>query len=212
MKCASFAKTSWPPSTVSIMTKRKNPNDLKPAGRPSTYSQESADEICRRIIAGEGLREICRDETMPARETVYGWLAVRPEFQHQYARAREYQADAWGDELLAIAHDGTNDFRDRIAADGSVERVLDNEHVQRSKLRVDTLKWLMSKHAPRRFGDKVEVEVSGGLDVENLSDAELESRTRAALARLGIEAPDGPLLLGPTNRPAVDQDDAQGGI
>ena len=49
------------------------------------------------------------------------------------------------------------------------------------------------------------------MDVENLSDAEFELRTQAALARLGIEAPDGPLLLGPTNPPAVDQDGAQDG-
>ncbi len=194
------------------MTEPKNQRDLKPAGRPSTYSQEIAAKICRRIIAGEGLRRICATPDMPHRATVYNWLGTIPVFFDQYTRARAHQADAWADELREIADDGSNDFMDRIAADGSVERVLDNEHVQRSKLRVDTLKWLMAKHAPRRFGDKVEVEVSGGLDVENLSDAELESRTRAALARLGIEAPDGPLLLGPTNPPAVDRDDAQDGV
>ena len=159
-----------------MMTNRKNPKDLKPAGRPSTYSEEIAAEICRRIIAGEGLRGICATPDMPHRDTVYQWLAVQPTFSDQYARAREHQADAWADELRDIADDGRNDFMDRIAADGSVERVLDNEHVQRSKLRIDTLKWLMSKHAPRRFGDKVEVEVSGNMDVKNLSDEELEAR------------------------------------
>jgi len=56
------------------------------------------------------------------------------------------------------------------------------------------LKWLMSKHAPRRFGDKVEVEVSGNMDVKNLSDAELEARTRARLVALGVELV-APLLL-----------------
>lgn len=179
-----------------MMTKRKNPNDLKPAGRPSTYTDEIAAEICRRIIAGEGLRGICEDEDMPHRDTVYGWLAVHPTFSDQYARAREHQADAWADELREIADDGRNDFMDRVVADGSVERVLDNEHIQRSKLRIDTLKWLMSKHAPRRFGDKVEVGVSRGLDIQNLSDEELEARTRAALIAIGVSPPSGPLLIG----------------
>lgn len=65
----------------------------------------------------------------------------------------------------------------------------------------------MSKHAPRRFGDKVEVEVSQNLDVENLSDAELERRTRAGLIALGIEVPDRPLLLGMA-QPSKDDDRA----
>ncbi len=143
---------------------------------------------------------------MPHRDTVYQWLAVQPTFSDQYARAREHQADAWADELRDIADDGRNDFMDRIAADGSVERVLDNEHVQRSKLRIDTLKWLMSKHAPRRFGDKVEVEVSQNLDVKNLSDAELEARTQASLKALGVEVT-GPLLVVPPAPLAAGQDD-----
>ena len=67
-----------------------------------------------------------------------GWRAT---FSDQLARAREHQVDAWADELREIADDGRNDFMERIAPDGSVERVLDNEHVLRSKLRIDTLKW-----------------------------------------------------------------------
>jgi hypothetical protein len=177
------------------MTSRKNPKDLKPAGRPSTYNGEVAAEICRRIVAGEGLRGICAEPGMPHRDTVYGWLAVHPTFSDQYARAREHQADAWADELRDIADDGRNDFMDRVVADGSVERVLDSEHVQRSKLRIDTLKWLMSKHAPRRFGDKVAVDVSRKGDLQNLSDEELEARTRAALIAIGVTPPAGPLLI-----------------
>ena len=64
----------------------------------------------------------------------------------------------------------------------------------------------MSKHAPRRFGDKVDVEVSQNLDVRNLSDAELVARTRACLAKLGIETT-GPLLLGYTEPAGDDKGD-----
>ena len=34
-------------------------------GRPSTYGQEIADEVCRRLAGGESLRAICRDEGIP---------------------------------------------------------------------------------------------------------------------------------------------------
>ena len=177
------------------------------------FDQAIADEVCSRIAAGLGLEEICEGAHIPGKDTIYKWLAAERLFNDAYARAREYQMESWADDIVRISDDSTNDYMDRQAADGSVERVVDPENVQRSKLRIDTRKWVMSKLA-RRYADKVDVNVNASVkvDVANLSDAELESRTRAALARLGIEAPDRPLLLGPTNPPAVDRDDAQDGI
>ena len=52
---------------------------------------------------------------------------------------------------------------------------LNGEHVQRSKLRVDTRKWYLSKILPKKYGDKINVE--GNLnhrDATGMSDAELE--------------------------------------
>jgi hypothetical protein len=39
--------------------------------------------------------------------------------------------------------------------------VLNGEHVQRSRLRVDTRKWFASKVAPKIYGDKIETAVTG---------------------------------------------------
>jgi hypothetical protein len=44
-------------------------------GRPSTYSFERAEFICERLAYGESLRQICSDESMPSRRTVFQWLA-----------------------------------------------------------------------------------------------------------------------------------------
>ena len=33
----------------------------------------------------------------------------------------------------------------------------DGEHVQRARLRIDSRKWLMSKMAPKKYGDRIEV-------------------------------------------------------
>ncbi len=41
---------------------------------------------------------------------------------------------------------------------------VNGEHIQRSRARVETRKWLMSKRAPKRYGDKVEQTVVGDPD------------------------------------------------
>jgi hypothetical protein len=57
--------------------------------------------------------------------------------------------DWYQEEILKIAFDDTGD----VFIEG--ERVV-NDHargVQRARLKVDTLNWLMSKLAPRKFGE-----------------------------------------------------------
>lgn len=93
---------------------------------------------------------------MPAKSTVMKWLTLHPEFVDQYARAREAQADHFAEEILEISDDGSNDWMERRNDDGDVVAVVaDHEHISRSKLRVDSRKWLMSKLAPKKYGDKV---------------------------------------------------------
>lgn len=125
-------------------------------GRPSTFSQETADAICLRLTEGESLRGICADEGMPAASTVFKWLSERKEFSEQYARAREAQADHLAEEILQIADDGTNDTyqTDNGAA-------VNHDVIARSRLRVDARKWLAAKMAPKKYGEKMAI---GGAD------------------------------------------------
>jgi hypothetical protein len=154
-----------------------------PVGAPSIFSQELADEICRQMATGRSLRSVCREKGMPDLSTVIRWLAKEgpkwDEFRTQYTRAREAMADAMAEELLEISDDGSNDWMDRQRQDGSTERVLDHEHVQRSKLRVDTRKWLASKVAPKKYGERITQEHTGdGLTA--LADALESGRKRCA--------------------------------
>jgi hypothetical protein len=126
-------------------------------GRPSKYNGEVTAEICRRLSEGQSLREICRDDEMPDKMTVLRWLGLHEEFRAQYARARELQTEHWAEEILEIADDSS---RDSYEDDGRT--VVDHEVVARSRLRVDSRKWLMSKLAPRKYGDKVETTIQGG--------------------------------------------------
>ena len=95
---------------------------------------------------------------------IFRWLD-QPEhqlFREHYARARVKQADALLEQIKDIAHDGRNDWEILEAERNGQDRiVLNAEHVQRSRLRVDTLKWVMGKLAPKKYGDKIEIEQVG---------------------------------------------------
>lgn len=125
--------------------------------RPSSYSQEVADLICDRLIEGKSLRAICReDPEMPAPSTICRWLAQIESFREQYARAREAQADTLADEILDIADDVAHDTVSTEAGDRA-----NSEWINRSRLRVDARKWLAGKMAPKKYGDKIQSEVTG---------------------------------------------------
>lgn len=114
--------------------------------RPTTFTQKIADTLCERIAEGKSLRAVLReDEKLPASSTVFRWLSLEQHaaFSEQYARAREAQADALFDELMDVAEDA-------LSAETAVE-------VSARKLIVDTHKWRLSKIAPKKYGEKLEL-------------------------------------------------------
>ena len=136
-------------------------------GRPTLYSKELAEKICERIAHGEGLKAICAASDMPGAPTVYRWLRMEEhrEFRDMYARAREDQQEHWADEIIEIADDATNDWMERETKSGETVTVVNSDNINRSRLRVDTRKWLMAKLAPRKYGDFKTLEHRGQLQV-----------------------------------------------
>lgn len=127
-------------------------------GRPTNYSADLVDLICERIADGESLRSICKDETMPAKSTVFGWLAIpdHEEFRTKYALAREAQTEALVDEMTEIADDGSNDWMERKDAEGAVIGWQENgEALRRSALRISTRQWIAEKLKPKKYGSKL---------------------------------------------------------
>jgi len=125
-------------------------------GRPDDYTPETADRICARLAQGQSLRAICRDDDMPSVVTVFAWMRKYPEFLKRYTQAKEESADALSDEMIEIADDARNDWMDKVNADGEVYgQQVNSEHVQRSRLRIETRKWLASKLKPKKYGDKL---------------------------------------------------------
>lgn len=131
-------------------------------GRPSIYTPELAMKICEQLAEGRSLRDVCDDEGMPGETTVRRWaLEDYNGFSAQYAKARELGYHCMADELLEIADDGTNDWVERQGNNPGYEA--NGEHIQRSRLRVDTRKWFLSKVLPKVYGDKTAI-VGGGPD------------------------------------------------
>ena len=160
-----------------------NKEKAKLFGRPSIYNPELAAQICEHIAQGKSLRTIAEMEGMPHQATIMAWLdGSHPDFSEQYARAREAQADKLAEETLLIADESSQDTY--VDADGNVKT--NTEAIQRSKLRVDTRKWLASKMAPKKYGDKVAI---GGADdlgpvqtvTKEMTDAERAVRLSRAI-------------------------------
>jgi hypothetical protein len=91
---------------------------------------------------------------------VMRWLAADEVFREQYARAREVLIEHWAEDIIEISDDGSRDFVEAQEGEETVTRV-DHENIQRSKLRVDSRKWLLSKLAAKKYGDKISTEISG---------------------------------------------------
>ena len=128
-----------------------------PGGRPkgSTFTQEMGDKILAGIAEGNSLRTVLRAKNMPGMATVFSWLRTEASFRENYEVALATRADAFGEDILAIADNTENDTHTTTYADG-VERTSPNtEWISRSRLRVDARKWLASKHHPKKYGDMV---------------------------------------------------------
>jgi len=129
------------------------------------YNKEKAEQICELIETTTlGLKSICSMEGMPDRATFYRWLKEDKELCDRYTRAKENQMDLMADEILDIADDGSNDLMTIVRGEESYEQE-NKEITNRSKLRVEARKWLMSKLAPKKYGDKLDIKHEGELNV-----------------------------------------------
>lgn len=149
-----------------------------PAGRPSDYTQEMADEICGELAAGKSMRTVCEPDERPSKATVFNWLRTHKEFLDQYEKAKAESADALTEEMLDIADYSVNDLIVTLAVELEdkpqgewtkedlmlVAAKLNPENIQRSRLRVDTRKWIASKLKPKKYGEASQVTVSGDQD------------------------------------------------
>lgn len=133
-----------------------------PAGRPTQYSDELAQEILEHLADGRTLNSICKEVRFPNERTVRRWaLDPQHEFSPKYARAREIGYHSMADDILEIADNACNDWMVRHGDDDAGWQA-NGDHIQRSRLRIDSRKWLLSKALPKIYGDKLALTDSDG--------------------------------------------------
>ncbi len=121
---------------------------------------------------------------MPSAGAVRAWAEKDINgFAAEYAYARNKGLDHMADQVIAIADDGTLDTIED--ADGNL--LTDHEHINRSRLRVDTRKWYLSKLAPKRYGEKLSMELTGA-DGGPIEISEPERMQRAKQLLTGVKA------------------------
>jgi hypothetical protein len=113
----------------------------RPPKPPALKHAKTMDEIIDWISEGKTLRDFCRQPGDGAA------------FAERFARARDTGHDIIAQECLEIADRKAEDYM--VLADGREQ--LDREHVQRSKLRIETRLKLLAKWNPKKWGDKLEL-------------------------------------------------------
>lgn len=116
-------------------------------GRPKAKwkSKANAERIFELMRTGKSLREICFEQKLPLSK-VYEWL--NGEYRDNYTLAQEARADKMFDDLLDIADDCSED-KDAVA---------------KARLMIDTRKWVIGRMCPKKYGEKLGVDVSGNIE------------------------------------------------
>ncbi len=124
----------------------------RPAVRPNPLDPGIVEAICDRLVAGEGINSISRDPAMPSMNAIYLAMANDDGFRSSIARAREAQQEA----LI----DATVDMADAATADDW----------QVVKLRIWARQWRAGKLAPRKYGERLEIDQTVSVRVQSIAD------------------------------------------
>ena len=93
---------------------------------------------------GKTLREISQLVSLPVSQ-IYQHSAESAPFQTALSRAQAEGLELWADEIKECAHE--------------------MEDVQRARLHSDNLKWLLARKLANKYGDRLNVEVQGSVDL-----------------------------------------------
>lgn len=124
-------------------------------GRPTIYNDELAIDICRKISSqSKGITRLCKENpNFPDRSTIFEWRLTNPEFSDLYDKAKLAQIEVLHDDLIEISDDTSLD----LVENDKGHMVCNNEFINRSRLKIDTRKWILERLAPKKFGTKQEM-------------------------------------------------------
>lgn len=133
-------------------------------GRPSSYSEELAAEVCAAVAEHGSLMKALREnDGLPAERTIYRWLATNEAFRQAYVRAREVGDEPVVEEMRQIA------FDPEMPSD-------------QKRVRIDTLKWEIARRSPKKWGDRQVIAGDPEAPLTGMSDEQLDARIKSLLA------------------------------
>ena len=140
------------------MTAKKVPlKRCAPEAQPEAWGAA----LCEWLSLGQTMASFCRQQGRPTYSTIYAALNNDRELAARVAHARDVGYDAIADNCFGIADDGSGDT---WIDDNGNERV-NSDHIQRSKLRIETRLKLLACWNPKKYGNKQEVEHKGQMTV-----------------------------------------------
>lgn len=121
--------------------------------------------VCERIASSSRsiatiLAEPYEGNRLPDYTAIMDWLREDADIAHQYACAKEAQADWMAEEMIEIADVSRVGKKTTIKSNGDTEEVT-SDMVDRARLQVETRKWLMGKLRPKKYGDTSKLQVGG---------------------------------------------------
>lgn len=150
------------------------PSWLEPAPpKPSVQGRALAlaqyEHIFMRVIEsiahGKSLSQVLKDDQREIDyNDFYRWIKRDPQRNQLFSEAQEMRTEFMAGEIVEIAD-----------ADDSLE------DVNRSRLRVDTRKWLMGAHNRKKYGETKTVELGGSISI---TDALAQARARIVEAEV----------------------------
>lgn len=144
------------------------------------------DTVCERLSNGEALRKVLKKDGMPTMATFISWVDNDDKKLNQYIHAREAREDFIFEEILDIADETKNDISVISLGDNVEVEKVNNEAIQRSRLRVDTRKWMLGKMNSTKYGDKIHQELSGEVKTGALTGD--DEKRLIELAKVILEA------------------------
>ena len=130
---------------------------------------------------------------MPNRSQIAIWVARGDAFAASYARARDAAAHLLCSELIDLCDNAAGDY----VTDEDGRRRFDGENVQRSKLKIDTRKWVISKLIPQ-YADRISADVTSKVTIEDktMTDVDYARNVIHLLGTVNLVSPCGTKLVG----------------
>jgi hypothetical protein len=132
------------------------------------YDPQKGAIICDRIAKGESLTAICKDVNLPSITTVFRWLDTEgnESFVRDYTRARQLQGHAAYLEIQEVER--RMQVPKKVSDPDNEGKLISNPEYldpNTGRVLIDSIKWRAGRMLPKTYGDKLDLDVSGDVNV-----------------------------------------------